>query len=489
MLRSNRRGHYFATRLTSISNRFTSMKNTSAIGTLLMIMLGIFVLCTLSYTKVSAQASEEPLWSQKLNCADQNQLYQGLEYCTYSEGDQDVHVVVIDLYDELGLRFENILAEGISNTSSEVAPCLDVNRRVKGVIGCDDPNDFPPPGSTLQDGTPITTYYPVMSLIKAAARVENNAVVVDTDYGAGTQALPDSREHGPEGLTIVDGHRIDGVLMDDGDNNAVCRPWVAIGENAPYRVLFGQLGNEPDHDPQRCRTEAAFLADDGNKPGQWMHTAFGGAPWLIRDGEKQQDEIDTCRGATLHSCTSDVAQTAVALDGRWLYFVVAVGVDANGIADFLYDNLQPTHAIKLDGGGSSQLWYGGSAATQNNSRNLSHYLAILAPAGNGIDWDQPGSEPPPTSESWWERITANLKEWWDETSTGIIQWLSNWWENTWNDAQQRFDDWWQRQKEDIGRRIEQGLVQALEQLCSGAAVPSTVVVFVWIQRRRRNSKD
>jgi hypothetical protein len=310
-----------------------------------------------------------------------------------------------------------------------------------------------------------------MSLSDAVTRFSRMAAIVNTDYGAHDQGNSgEFRGHGPEGLTIIRNERIDGPLPNgpnDTDNNAVKRPWVAISSGAPYHIRFGQL-----------------TTDDGSKPEEWMYTAFGGAPWLIRDGEKQQEDIDTCRGATLHSCASNVAQTIVAIDDRWLYLVVALGVDATGIADFMLNNLHPTHAIKLDGGGSSQLWYGGAAITQDNSRRLSHYLAIIAPAGDGIDW-----ESPPDSGSWWEQFATSIRKWWDETSAGITQRVSDWWENVWADARQRFDEWWQRQQEDLGRRLEEGLVQALEQLCSGAAVSSAVVAVVWVQRRQRNSKD
>jgi hypothetical protein len=53
-------------------------------------------------------------------------------------------------------------------------------------------------------------------------------------------------------------------------------------------------------------------------------------------------------------------QTAAGLseDGRWLYLAVGEGRDIEGFARLLRD-YGAFMAIKLDGGGSSQLWYGG----------------------------------------------------------------------------------------------------------------------------------
>jgi hypothetical protein len=86
----------------------------------------------------------------------------------------------------------------------------------------------------------------------------------------------------------VRGNRIDGRAMEDIDNNAERRPWLAIGEASPLRAEFGQFPSG---------------ADDGGKP-DWIYTGVGGAPWLIRDGEIDSEEISTCRNAYSHSCTS-----------------------------------------------------------------------------------------------------------------------------------------------------------------------------------------
>jgi hypothetical protein len=277
---------------------------------------------------------------------------------------------VVDRYSP-GVRLEYTIAEGVDR-NGQFGECKDVNIPRWGPVrgGCADPDN------------PV--YYPVMSLDEAAERYPNTAAVINSDYGAGTQDEPKSREHGPEGFTVVRGHRLDGPAVGDYDdpvkdpdrNNAVRRPWLAVGRGTP---LWAEL------------MQYAPGQDDGSKP-DWVYTGVGGGPWLIRNGQIDEDQIRNCTNTTLHSCQSSVAQTAVGLsqDGRWLFLVVARGKDALGIARFLHDQLQAWSAIKFDGGGSSQLWYGGlppgqRSVTRGDGRRLSQYLAVIAEPGSGIE--------------------------------------------------------------------------------------------------------
>lgn len=231
-----------------------------------------------------------------------------------------------------------------------------------------------------------------------------------------------------------------------------------------------------------------------------MYTAFGGAPWLIRSGVPE-DNILECRGANKEgtgACTSTVAQTAVAIseDGRWLYLVVANGVNAVGITGFITRTLQPQEAIKLDGGGSSQMWYGGLPEDQRvvdpgDGRQLSQYLAIIAPSGDGIDLEPPTPEPPPGSGNWWDSLLQNIEQRWE----GILSWwdslpqnIRQWWESTLGGFQQRMSEWWQRQQEELKRRMLEELEQAISQLCATAAIPGSIVTVFWIQNRRRRRR-
>lgn len=433
----------------------------------------VLLLTLVNPTAVIAQGEDaEPPWYQNLTCSDAQQQYQGLEYCT---GLNDrAHVLVIDLEDRSGIRFEYIIASGIDRDGN-TGPCGDVNiPQWSSGPGCADPAN--------------ASYYPIMSLTQAVARFPNPAAVMNTDYGAGSQNQPTSRGHGPEGLTVIAGARLDGPLPNgpnDTDNNAVKRPWIAISETAPFQVLFDQLDS-----------------DDGSKPEGWMYTAVGGAPWLIRNGQKQDDQIDNCSNAESWSCESTTSQTAVAIsqDRRWLYLVVAVGVEpppnsndngADVITDFMLETLEPWEAIKFDGGGSSQLWYGGLSENQRevtpHDRQLSQYLAIIAPPGDGIDLEPTSPIPPlpePDFEGWWERISSGIQTWWDETWPPLQDQITDWWDRTWDDLEQRVADWWDEQMDALARWIETELSNALNQLCGAAAILPVGLAFVaWRQNR------
>jgi hypothetical protein len=407
-----------------------------------------------------------PPWRENLDCDRAVQKYSGVEYCTGSGG--NVHVLVVDLH-ESGVRLEYVIAEGLNKKSKpgdEPSECQDVNVpswSPKGP-GCYDPKN--------------ELYYPVMSLLDAVNRNDDAAVVINTDYGAGTQEEPKSREHGPEGFTVVRGNRIDGPGVGDEDNNAENRPWLAVSESSPLRAEFGQFSQGEDN---------------GSKPG-WVYTGVGGAPWLIDEGLIATRQISECKNAESGSCTSAVAQTAVALsqDSRWLYLVLAVGEDARGTAEFLHDTLQPWQAIKMDGGGSSQLWYGGLPGGNNpqdrvvypgNGRRLSQYLAVFAEPGSGIIVE-PAPEPP-DQPGWWERIWRRIREQWERVQRRIKEW----WENWKRERIEQWENWKREQIERLKRQFEEEFLRWLERQCTSAILPFSLTLLAataTLYKKRRN---
>ena len=317
-------------------------------------------------TPTGGLASDVPLWYQYLRCDPGQQHFQGIEYCQPSDG-AAYHVIVIDLHSP-GVRLETVMPEGL-NRNDERGTCRDVNRSTKqlGGPGCDDPQN--------------DQFYPVMSLgvakDLAPVHFSGTAVVVNSDYGAKEPSDNQVkwRDHGPEGFTVAQGNRLDGELLGDGDNNAENRPWLAVSQEVPLRAELKQFARGEDR---------------GERP-DWIYTAVGGAPWMIREGEVQYLDIDpnTCTGA-LGSCYVGAAQTAAGLsqDGRWLFLVVD---QRNGqarlseMAEFMQGQLGVYSAIKFDGGGSTQLWYDGAVITPGDGRQLSEYLAVTALPGNGIN--------------------------------------------------------------------------------------------------------
>lgn len=312
-----------------------------------------------------AQAFDPSPWRQNLSCDPASQKFQGIEYCTAEDG--KIHVLIIDRQSP-GVRLEYVIAEG--QTREGFGECRDVNVPAWGPVrgGCADLDN--------------SNWYPVMSLADAMHRFPRAAAIFNSDYGAGTQGKPgEFRGHGPEGLTVVRGDRLDGPANSDFDapgndpntNNAVRRPWLAVSEQSSLRAELNQF----------ARGE-----DDGGKP-DWIYTAVGGAPWLIRDGEIQDEEIRTCKNAP-NSCYQGAAQTAVGISDneRWLFLVADARkgqTRLRDLAQFMDQKLGAKNAIKFDGGGSTQFAYANEAIVKGDGRSLSQYLAVIAPSGHGID--------------------------------------------------------------------------------------------------------
>ena len=409
------------------------------------ITMGLLILNVMNARIVFAQ-EPLPVWWENLreSCIQQNQTRRGVEYCTgeikTNLGEtRTVHVIVVDLY-ESGVKIEYVIAWGLNKYATpdaqcnqacsndqphecrQISECRDVNRSTKtGVAlnnrpGCDDPCN--------------RNYYPVMSLEQALNRARrinpNVAVVIDSDYGAYKTNTRYNRDHGPEGLTVVRGIRLDGRAFGDEDNNAEQRPWLAVSETSPLNAMIGKLESG---------------TDIGRKPDDWIYTGVGGAPRLIQDGVVVEEEINTCFRADPASCRPGASQVAVGLsegtNPRWLFLVLAEKPSNNRdqlllpLANFMKDKLGAKDAIKLDGGGSSQLWYEGypeknGVVYREEQRMLSQYLAVIAQPGEGIQLrvgpaPEPAPEPtPPPQPGKLERLLEWLR--------GIAQEITQAWQ-------------------------------------------------------------
>ena len=357
------------------------------------------------------------------------------------------------------MRLEYVIAEGL-NKSGQFGECQDVNIPKNGPVrgGCADPAN--------------RDYYPVMTLERAVelakGRDANAAVVINSDYGAGTQGEPgEFRGHGPEGLTVVRGDRLDGPRSGDYDapgddpntNNAVRRPWLAVSRDAPLRVELGQL------------TE-----DDGGK-ADWIYTGVGGGPWMIRGGDVQTEDIENCKNCP-GSCYEGAVQTAVglSLDRRWLFLVI----DARkgkllDMAQFMKDQLATWDAIKFDGGGSSQMWDGGQFIARGDGRQLSQYLAVVARPGAGVEDTAPSASP-----------TDQLKALLERLRQTITRQIQEWLRQAEQEAGRRFEEWKQQLAEWLQRELERQAQDLVSQVCGGSALaPIGLAIVLTVRRRRR----
>lgn len=408
----------------------------------LFVLIAVAAICLLVAPNQHAAALDRPPWRQNLSCEAELQKFRGIEYCTVENG--SIHVIVVDLR-AAGVRFEYIMPEGFDQTcpvgkendrqQCKIVECRDVNRFTKhlGGPGCDDPIN--------------RNYYPVMPLEEAEnlarSRFSNIAAVINSDYGAGDQKEPASRDHGPEGFTVVQGDRLDGKKMGDSDNNAEKRPWLGVSKDAPLHAELLQFGVK----------ELEMPSDDGSKP-EWIYTGVGGAPWMIMKGDVRENDMDQCTEAS-GSCYDGAAQTAVGIsqDGRWLFLVADERrgqATLTELAEFMF-KWGAWDAIKFDGGGSTHLWYDGKARTSDNVRQLSGYLAVIAAPGHGIVDEDEAIPPPTTTPSLWERIVLRLQKWWRPTWERVVRW----WEEQQKDVKKRASGEVDKLKEEAERQLEE----------------------------------
>lgn len=446
------------------------------------LLLAAFLICGFLFPIPVHAQDEKPVWWHNLDCAEDQQKFSGLQYCTGKSPNEYIHVIVIQL-DSPGVRVEYLLPDGIDKYGI-TEECKDVNRSTKylGGSGCDDPEN--------------RNWYPVMSLNQAVAKAQkepNLAVVINGDYSACTiseklkdcpldkNGNPTYREHGPEGLTVVRHIRLDGKNNGDGDNNVVNRPWLVISQTAPIRAELHK-----------------FKSDNGGLPYNWAYTGIGGAPWLIQEGMALPNLIN-CEAADKSSCRNDASQTAVGIiPDKWMFLVIAVDApNLQDVATFMDEKLDVWQAIKFDGGGSSQLYYGGSTnpyVEKGDQRLLTNFLAIYAQPGSGIfpetSSDTPTPSNPPDAPSddddlnWWQKVQKdwtdfwrNADNWWKEKK----QDASDWWSGIktwWQELPQRVEDW-------LYQQFMNWLNQKLNQLCgSTGLIPVTIITLIYARKRR-----
>lgn len=350
----------------------------------------ILALMLLSPGAAAAQDATED-WRTKLACPAEHQVHDGLLYCTGRDStDSVVHVIVADLSSP-DLRFEYILPKGASDGHTGVQECRDPNVPLWG---------GPAKGCYVPDNR---SQYPRIKLTDAVKRAEEVrtspavAVVIDADYGA------PNGTHGPEGLMVVRGERLDGAARCDDDFNAALRPWLGLGETV-------------DADTGRIPAAINRLDSDSAPIPEWLYTGFGGGPWLVRDGEvhpsakeclgertlQAVDPVQNCTGnpkwATVPisecylggSCrTAPHTAAGLSADGRWLFLTMSTSAsEPDVLAKFMAEQLHVDAALKFDGGGSSAFYFNGATPlyvdADTEDRPLSNWLAVYAGDGDGI---------------------------------------------------------------------------------------------------------
>jgi len=240
--------------------------------------------------------------------------YKGITYCI--EDDGDIHVLIIDLTNPY-IRFDMVMADDVTSVDT------DHRERIEDMVD------------------------------RLSYQDQEVVAAINADYFG--------RNHGPEGLTVKDGRRLDDAGGTRQNPDALWRSSLAISRL--NRVSIGRKSAEELDDPRTYRER--------------FYSAVGGGPLVLNYGVIIPNEVACLLEQFPVGACRRTIQTTVGLseDGRWLYLAVGEGRDVEGFARLLRDYGAFT-AIKLDGGGSSQLWYGGEMR-HDTQRPVGNALLVL----------------------------------------------------------------------------------------------------------------
>ncbi|HSD83974.1 MAG TPA: phosphodiester glycosidase family protein [Anaerolineae bacterium] len=239
---------------------------------------------------------------------------QGVTYCV--EDDGDTHLLVIDLTDPY-LRVQTVMANDV----------LDV---------------WPPEEERE-------------SVSDMAQRFRHDGVIaaINADYfGTG---------RGPEGPTVVQGQRLDTLLTIALNPSRYRRTTLALSRSGQAAVAhlnpIGSLSSNVYRDP--------------------LFNAVSGGPIILYKGRVLPEALSCLfDDIPMGACRRD-RQTAAGVDeaGQTLYLLASEQRSTSQMAELLRDYGAFT-AMKLDGGGSTQLWYRGRTLVDSD-RDIANALLIF----------------------------------------------------------------------------------------------------------------
>ena len=193
-------------------------------------------------------------------------------------------------------------------------------------------------------------------VIDMAQRYRDAGVVIaiNGDYfGAG---------RGPEGPTVVQGQRLDTAETIAANPSDYRRSTLALSRSGKAAVTH--------LNPIDLLDPAAYR--------DLLFNSVSGGPIILLNGQPLPEELSCfADGIPVNACRRD-RQTAAGVDeqGTTLYLVVSTQRSTRGLAELLRDYGAFT-AMKLDGGGSSQLWYRGRTLVKSD-REVANALLVFA---------------------------------------------------------------------------------------------------------------
>ena len=239
----------------------------------------------------------------------------GITYCVEDRG--ETHVLIIDLKNPR-LRVQTVMANDV----------LDVR----------------PPDEQRERVIDIAKRY----------RDQDVLIAINGDYfGAG---------RGPEGPTVVQGQRLDTAEMIAANPSEYRRSTLAVSRSG--QAVVTHLSPIDLLDPAAYR--------------DLLFNTVSGGPIILLNGQPLPEELSCfVDGIPVNACRRD-RQTAAGVDeqGTTLYLVVSTQRSTRGLAELLRD-YGAFNAMKLDGGGSSQLWYRGRTLVKSD-REVANALLVFA---------------------------------------------------------------------------------------------------------------
>lgn len=214
---------------------------------------------------------------------------------------------------------------------------------------------------------PFTPELVAEMVLRAPYADRNPLLAINTDYWG----FP----HGPEGLTVKNGVRIPNAGRNNNDEYR--RSSFSIAGDRQLR-----MGRQSD-----CTDPADFGCSAWKPDPNRYFTTMGGGPLFITQGKRLQSfagDVAPCDAESIDRrfCTDSRAWSAVAMTRDRRTLIVAATPESNGktmwrMADILLAAGAWT-AMKLDGGGSTQLWYRESGVLIPSNRAIADALLVFA---------------------------------------------------------------------------------------------------------------
>lgn len=272
-------------------------------------------------------------------------VYYGVQHCSDDNG--NTHIIIVNL-DDPNVKVQPVLPVG-KDIDGNTVECNSVNHQGTDTnFGCDDPN--------------YTEHrYPVEYVESMLGRYipEGGAAIINGDYfGADHKYSDANADHGPQGLTVRIGNRLDDEKHDpkndDGKFLGSTQPSLAVSFSKTAIIGIPE-GEQSIND---------------NLQGMY-YNAIGGWPFV--DTQKALSDLDPCTNPTNYdenakeACENDTYRSAVGLTSdRRLILITTKVKTVKQTAEYLKANFPVQSVLNFDGGRSASMaWLDGNAKVQS----------------------------------------------------------------------------------------------------------------------------